>query len=238
MKNKEKLFKNIVLIINLAIFCYLSFVGINKYLYGMTYEKYIVFMIVNSLFLFMYGMFKDSEKNYKTNIMIYIFLFLLLLITFTFFLGRAPIRFYNFRFWGQYIPFHTISSQYKYASHYSFIKNIIGNCVMLIPLSFLLMIKNKKYNKIINQSLIIIPSIVIIECLQGLTHTGSFDIDDILLNYFGVTVFTFIITRFGIIDKIRKFFYTDFNLNIKLKKILFYVISVVVLIYDAMLFIR
>lgn len=69
---------------------------------------------------------------------------------------------------------------------------------MIIPFSFLLMIKDEKYNNILRQTLITLPTILIIEFLQAFTHTGTFDIDDILLNYIGTLLFTFIITRFSI----------------------------------------
>ena len=108
---------------------------------------------------------------------------------------------------------------------------------MLIPLSFLLMIRNKKFNNIFKQALIVLPIIIFIEILQAYTHTGTFDIDDILLNYMGTLIFTFLITRFNIIDKIRNLFYTDFNLNNKVKDIMFYIVLIIVIIYDIVLFI-
>ena len=74
--------------------------------------------------------------------------------------------------------------------------------------------------------------------LQAFTHTGSFDIDDIILNYMGVVVFTFLITRFKIIDKIRKLFYTDFKLKLRHKKVLFYISLTVLIVTDIVIFIN
>ena len=128
--------------------------------------------------------------------------------------------------------------QIKYDSTALLLKNIVGNIVMLIPLSFLLMIKNLKNKNILRQSVIIIPIIIIIEVLQAFTHTGSFDIDDIILNYMGVVVFTFLITRFKIIDKIRKLFYTDFKLKLRHKKVLFYISLTVLIVTDIVIFIN
>ena len=108
---------------------------------------------------------------------------------------------------------------------------------MLIPLSLLLMIKNKKYNNILKQSIIILPITIIIEFLQASTHTGIFDIDDIILNYIGTLIFTFLITRFHFIDKIRNLFYTDFHLKIKTKNILFYTSLLLVIVFDIIIFI-
>ena len=71
------------------------------------------------------------------------------------------------------------------------------------------MIKNKKFNNIFWQTIIILPIILLIEVTQALTHIGSFDIDDIILNYVGTIIFTFLITRFHLIDHIRKLFYSN-----------------------------
>ena len=108
---------------------------------------------------------------------------------------------------------------------------------MLIPLSFLLMIKNKKYNNILKQTIITLSIIIFIEILQAFTHTGVFDIDDIILNYLGTVISTFIITRFNIIDKIRKLFYTDYKLNDRVKNIIFYTNIILLIIFDIYLLI-
>ncbi len=237
MKNKEIIIKNTLLILNIILFYYLLFIGWNKYAYDMNYLKCILFMLANVVFLFSYGILKNEKKVYNSNIIIYIFLFCYLLFTFTFLIGRTEFKFYNWWYAGQYIPFNTIVSQFKYGSTSSILKNVIGNSIMIIPMSFLLMIRNKKSNNIFWQSLITLPMILIIEMLQASTHTGAFDIDDIILNYFGTVVFTFIITRFGIIDKIRNLFFIDFNLNIRMKKITFYICASLLLIFDIMLLI-
>ena len=229
---REKILKNIIIVLNIVLFFYLVFIGINQYLYEMDYLKCIIFMLLNSIFIFAYGILKNNDRTYKSNINIYICLFLYLLFAFTFIIGRADFRFYNRWSAGQYIPFQTIISQLERASTYSILKNILGNAVALIPLSFLLMIKDKKYNNVLKQSLIILPTILTIEVLQASTHTGSFDVDDIILNYGGTLIFTFLITRFHIIDNIRKLFNTDFKLKNKTKNILFYTSLIVLIAFD------
>ena len=106
---------------------------------------------------------------------------------------------------------------------------------MLIPLSFLLMIKDKKYNNIFRQLLIILPTIVSIELLQAFTHVGAFDIDDILLNYLGTIIFIYIITRFSIVNKIRNIFYTDYKIKENIKYTIFYFVLFLLTIYIIML---
>ena len=232
MKGKESIIKNIVIILNIVLFFYLVFIGINQYIYEMDYIKCIIFMLLNSIFIFTYGILINNDKTYNSNINIYICLFLYLLFAFTFIIGRADFRFYSRWSSGQYVPFHTIISQFQRGSIYSILKNVLGNAVALIPLSLLLMIKDKKYKNILRQSLIILPTILIIEILQASTHTGAFDVDDIILNYGGTLIFTFLITRFHIIDNIRKLFNTDFKLNNKTKNILFYISLIVTLLLD------
>ena len=231
---KENIIKNIMIILNIILFFYLVFIFRNQYIYNMSYTKCILFMIFNSLFIFTYGILKDDDKTFKSNIIIYIFYFLILLISITFLIGRGEFKIYDRLYAGQYKPFYTIISEFKYGSK----KNIVYNFIMLIPLSFLLMIKNKKYKNIFLESIIILPTIIIIELLQAFTHSGVFDIDDIILNYFGVIIFNFIITRFSLIDKIRKLFYTDFNLKIKNKNIIFYISLAILIIYDIFIFIK
>lgn len=222
MKGKINIIKNITLIISLLIYSYLIFVGRNQYIFDMSYTKCILFLLLICLLLYAYGMIDNEDKTYKKNINLYILLYFILLISITFFIGRTNIKFYDWWYAGQYKPFYTITSQLKYGSKLSILKNVIGNSVMLIPLSFLLMIKNNKYKNLLRQLVIILPIIISIELLQAFTHTGAFDIDDILLNYLGTIIFTFVITRFSIIDKIKKIFYTDYKINENIKYMIFY----------------
>lgn len=237
MKNKFLLIEKTILIINIIIYCFLVIVGRNQYIYNMSYLKCIIFMIINSIFIYICGIVVNKENVYKSNSILYIILFMILLFIITFIIGRPKLEFYDWCYSGQYSPFKTIISQFKYGSSISILKNIVGNSIMLIPLSFLLMIRNKKFNNIFKQSLIVLPIIIFIEILQAYTHTGTFDIDDILLNYMGTLIFTFLITRFNIIDKIRNLFYTDFKLNNKVKDIMFYLVLIMVIIYDIVLFV-
>lgn len=236
MDKKIEIIKNTILILSFILYFYVVFIGRNQYIYNISYTKCIVFMILMSSFIFAYGIIMNNDKTYKSNIIMYIIFFIILLLSVTFFIGRDKIRFYNWWYSGQYEPFYTIISQFKYGSDLSILKNIVGNSIMLIPLSFLLMIKNKKYNNILKQTKITLPIIISIELLQAFTHTGIFDIDDIILNYLGTMLFTFIITRFYIIDRIRKLFYTDYKWKYSLKKLIFYISSVLMITCDFILF--
>ena len=225
----KKIIKNIFLIISIFLYCYLIFIGNNQYDYNISIFKSIIFLFIICVLIYTYGMVDNNDKTYKNNINIYIVLYFLILIAVTFFIGRKALKLYDYWYAGQYQPFHMIINQFKHGSLESILRNVIENSIMLIPLSFLLMIKNKKYNNILRQIIIILPITIIIEIFQAQTHTGSFDIDDIILNYFGTVIFTFLITRFGIIDKIRKLFYTDYHFQEKVKNKLFY-FSIIILI--------
>lgn len=232
MKDKSCIFAKIVIIISLILFSYLVFIGRNQFLYNMNYTKCIIFMILICLVIYLYGMVVNKEKIYKKNINGFIILYIILLFCVTFIIGRDKLHFYNWWYYAELRIFHTIINQFKYASTMTLMKNICGNAIMLIPLSFLLMIKDKKFNNILRQSIVILPLIIFVEILQAFTHTGSFDIDDIILNYLGTVIFTFLITRFDLINKIRKLFYQDYNLKDNLKVILLYCCSFALVIYD------
>lgn len=237
MNKKITIIKNLVLIANIFIYIYLVFIGRNQYTYDMSYSRCILFMLLLSLFIYVCGINENRDKSFKTNINIYLILFFILLFSVTFIIGRDRFHLYNWSYGGQMTPFRTIKSQIKYGSSLSILKNLIGNSIMLIPLSFILMIKNQKYNNILRQTLITLPIIIFIEILQTFTHTGTFDVDDIILNYLGTIIFTFIITRFNLIAKIKKLFYTDYKLNEKPKKYLLYFSLALIIIFDIILFI-
>lgn len=236
MKDKTKILENIFLTISLLFYFYFLFVSTNRFIYNMSYLKSIIFILLISLSIYTYGMLQNKDEVYKTNINKYIILYFILLISVTFYIGRDNLQLYNWWNAGQYKPLYTIISQLKYGSNLSIFKNIIGNSIMLIPLTFLLMLKNRKYYNIFKQLVIVLPIIIAIEVLQSFTHTGSFDVDDILLNYIFTVIFTFIITRFSLMDKIKKLFYTDYKLNKKIKYVLFYLSSILILIYIVLVF--
>lgn len=218
MNKKINLLKKTILILSLIIYSYLVFYGHNRFIYHMNYLKCIIFITIISLIVFILGLIENESKGYRENVNIYIILYLTFLVSVTFFIGRIDFKIYKWWYPGQLVPFKTIKMQFKYASTKTLFKNVFGNLAMLMPLSFLLMIKNKKFNNVFWQSIITLPLIFLIEITQSLTHIGSFDVDDIILNYIGTIIFTFIMTRFHLIDHIRELFYSNFkNKNVETK---------------------
>lgn len=63
--------------------------------------------------------------------------------------------------------------------------NLSANVVLFIPYGIFLMIKGVKFSK---SELFYVPLVIIsvVECLQYITHRGSLDIDDLILNIIGV----------------------------------------------------
>ncbi len=88
------------------------------------------------------------------------------------------------------IPFATVRLyingviQNKISFSY-FIINILGNLIMLMPLTFYIPRIFKRLNKFIFVLLLLILFSVFIEALQFLFQTGSCDIDDVILNVSG-----------------------------------------------------
>ncbi len=233
----KRVTKYLILIITLIVF-YFLLIHNNWLVYNMTYTKTLIFMISTSIYFFILGIVVNKEREYKNNVYLYILLFIMLLYSFVFIIGRPMSMYKSTNFFMQLTPFYTIKTIMKYGSFSLIMKNITGNILALIPLSFLLMIRSEKFNNILRQTCIIIPLILFIEYFQGYTNTGSFDIDDLILNYFGVVLFTFLITRFNIIGKIRKLFYTDFNFQEKTKNILFYISTCLIVLLNILMFIK
>ena len=225
-RNQLKIYTKFLIGLTVLLFLFTLSIANPLFRYSISSMKAITLILSLFLLCFSFGLIDDHEKTYRRNIDIYIGLYILLLISITFLIGRPSLSF-DFRrifsiYKDSFIPFHTISLYFtNYASLRSIIYNILGNIVMLVPLSFLLMLKNKKYNHIGKQLLIIVPIVLAIEFLQEITWVGSFDVDDILLNLLGVILFTFFITRFDMISKIRKLFFTTFK-NKKAVKYFFY----------------
>lgn len=233
MKNKIKISKLCFLVVSILLYFYLVFHNRNQYLYNMSYLKCISYMLLVSLSIYLFGLIENKEKSYKENIIIYIILFMLLLTSFVFILKRPTIHFYKNWYSGQLQPFHTIMSQIEKASPRTFLKNIIGNMFMLVPLSFLLMLLNDKYKNILKQTIIILPTIILIEVLQAFTYTGTFDVDDIILNYIGTIIFIILLEKTKLIDKIKPLFYKDFKPKNKTKYHTLYITLTILICFIA-----
>jgi Glycopeptide antibiotics resistance protein len=85
------------------------------------------------------------------------------------------------------IPFRSITdylvSNSEKVRRFAF-SNVIGNILIFVPLGgYLSLFRNKK--KAISNLLLIIVASLLTEIIQGFTHIGAADIDDLILNSFG-----------------------------------------------------
>ncbi|PFY13744.1 VanZ family protein [Bacillus toyonensis] len=87
-----------------------------------------------------------------------------------------------------YVPFASIN---ELLHHFYFmvpLRNIGGNILLFVPFGILMPMKFKKVNKGLKIVLLGFLSSLTIECIQLRLTFRSFDIDDIILNTFGVYI--------------------------------------------------
>ena len=236
-KHKLNDFKDIIIILTLSSYIYAVLLYNGEFIYDMNYIKCVLIFLSISMIIFMYGIIKNEEDIYQKNINLYIVLYLVLLISLTMIIKRAwHFDFNNLtKFDSPYVrlqPFYSITNFLRSdVSLNTKIYQLFGNLIAFIPFSFLLMVKDNKYKNIFKQLKIILVMIVCIEFLQLLTGTGTLDIDDVILNSGGVIIFTFLITRFKIIDYIKKIFYFDLKLNKKIAYFLFILSTIIPIVF-------
>lgn len=63
--------------------------------------------------------------------------------------------------------------------------NVVGNVVCFIPFGILLPLNVRRLDRFVSVMMITFIFSLLIESVQLITRTGSFDVDDILLNTFG-----------------------------------------------------
>ncbi|MBQ8902656.1 MAG: VanZ family protein [Bacilli bacterium] len=146
----------------------------------------------------------NNEKPMKANLWIFFILYIVLLITLTLFdeefsrywqlIFMATKEEINNYFTSQVnlIPFNTIIG---YIKNYNelldssiVIINIYGNFIACMPFAFFLPMLFKKQSKFKNYLITMILIIFGIEVVQLLTLSGSFDIDDFILNISGALI--------------------------------------------------
>ena len=230
MKNKLKILNYFILLISIIIFTIVNF----NSSFRMTYFFGLIYFISLAVLIYLSGMIVNKEENYKNNMNIYLILYFVLLINLTLFMNRPNMRlidldnFTNYKV--NFIPFKTI---FKYVlgdyNLYIRVYNLIGNIAALIPLSFLLILKDKKYIKFSIQFIYIFITVLVIEIIQFITMSGTFDIDDFILNISGPLILLFITNKFKIRNYLKYFFYNDFKTNNKIKIILYCILFVVIL---------
>ena len=212
--------KKLLLLISSIIFYLLGFTILIFYLYlelaprvGMDEIDRIILLFLLAFFCYL-GTFLLSKflKNNKL-MQIYLYgifiLYLITLIQLTLFdsdYGRVGLNIFNGNKENlevyfkntNLIPFKTII-EYMTRQDRVAIVNLMGNLIAFAPMGLFLPLLFKKQNRLINFIMTNIAIILAIESLQFLSLSGSFDIDDLLLNLLGALI----IYRIIKIDKIK-----------------------------------
>lgn len=194
VKNKTPLIISVI-IYGITLILYLSYLKVE---YGMSklqisYKGELVFntifillITISNKILGTYYVDKIEEKNKikKTTYIIALIIYTIMIFNLTLFTRRIGEIRYNL------IPLKTISDYIINIKKYNLreiIINIFGNIFIFMPVQYLIIkIFELKKSKII----ILIDFIILlsIELSQLITHTGIFDIDDIILNLSGMLI--------------------------------------------------
>lgn len=149
--------------------------------------------------------FHASKKLLKLNLIIYFLIYTATIFTLTLFdeiFGRQGFVFidWNVDLLKSYmslsfniVPFKTIklfSLGYKYGlvSFNAYFTNIFGNILVFMPYGFFIPMLFKKINSFLKFLIFLLIIILLIEISQFFTMSGSFDIDDIILNLLGASI--------------------------------------------------
>ena len=122
---------------------------------------------------------RKVKKNSEIIVFIYYIIFIFNMVMFARFRNVVG---YNL------IPFKSIIEIINNSSIYAIIINIFGNLLIFVPLEYFI-IELFNLKKIIPNFLISVGSILLIEILQYIFKVGIFDVDDIILDVFGMMLF-------------------------------------------------
>ncbi|WP_088013275.1 VanZ family protein [Gottfriedia acidiceleris] len=133
------------------------------------------------LLIFTKRLFQKDKKIIDNTVLLMANLFYFIFLVAILFLGRnSTSTGINF------VPFRTIISYLNNDMNDSLkISNLLGNLLLLMPLGIILKTKIKSIKLSILTGVIILFSV---EIIQFIFKVGSFDIDDMILNSFGLLI--------------------------------------------------
>lgn len=213
---KNKLYKVLVFIfylLSLFIMLFCLKVRMNSAVYIYTKTR-LILLLLACIFIYLSGYILVKKLNYtkkilKVNLIIYFIIYTVTIITLTLFdeifgrKGLVLIRWDN-ELLNNYIsnsfnmiPFNTIK---LFINGYingivtlkDFFINIFGNIAVLMPYGLFIPLIFKRVNKYYKFLIIMVSLVIVIEVLQFVTLSGSFDIDDLILNVLGTSLVYFI----------------------------------------------
>lgn len=109
----------------------------------------------------------------------------------------AKIKTVPFRTNYNLIPFISIGQQLENFSEGWARINILGNIIPFVPFGYFLPLIYKKINSPQRLFSVALLFILFIEIFQFITRLGIFDVDDIILNMFGILIGYFLYKFFG-----------------------------------------
>ena len=212
---------------------------INYAKFSSAYILFLLFFILLALHVFVVGLIINKEKTYKKNIKLYIILYIILLISLTIFINRPDFALFDAHFLKNYlseiniIPFKTIIHFLTGNINLGVkIYNIMGNLIALMPLSFLLVLLDKKYESYKSQLKILFIAVLGIEVFQFLLSSGRLDIDDFILNIGGAILFFTVLKKTNLITPARHLFNSDLNIPQLTKYIILGLVSLAIIVMD------
>lgn len=165
-----------------------------------------------------YDTIEDRKRLNKISYIMIFVLYLIMLFNMTIF-----ARYLN-EYRHNIIPFKTLLGYFTRPDSYNIFFNVIGNIVIMMPIEFLLIeifgLKDFKKCFLLNVILVLL-----IETLQFISHTGVFDIDDMILNLIGMGTMFFLTTgKHQFIYKYKYFIISSY-FSIIIELFLFYNLS-------------
>ena len=227
-KNKNKYIIPIsVIIYFVTLLCYLFYLKMEynpNNTFGFTFIGEIVYFCIfgfvisltNSMLSnYYYDKLEDKDKMKKITYIILLILYTITFINLTI-LGRKLIGVNSYNL----VPFKTLIGYWAFFDSRTFLINVIGNIVILMPMEYLILkifnIKRFSVNLLI--SFIISATI---EIMQYITHIGVLDIDDILLNVLGMSI----------MFKLFDIFINKKKMNTELHQIIIAILSLFILFF-------
>lgn len=159
----------------------------------------------------------EKEKNRRRGITLIFIIYSILLVTLLLIDGNyrrlqfgGDIQLFSkqhFEFYSNIIPFATIISFITRYMENSInlsivITNILGNIIAFAPFGILLpLVFKDKINNVKKLTVSMIIIVFMVECIQFITKSGTFDVDDIMLNVLGAVI-VYGISRIKVINGI------------------------------------
>lgn len=132
---------------------------------------------------------KENKRKIQIISWVIFIIYLVMMVYFLFFseqMGRVPGNQYRYNL----VPFAEIKRYLSYRNKiggFHVMLNLLGNVVCFIPFGFVIPILTRKQTAL-RMFLLGMSASVLVELLQLVSMLGTFDVDDIILNTFGVLI--------------------------------------------------